>query len=69
MDVNWISERMRVGLPFDLANKSFTFDDDDPEESPDDEELMSTSSFSKSCMEKFAESSLARVGIVLDDAF
>ena len=64
MDINWISQKTRLGLPFDLANKSFTF-----EESPDDEELMSTSSFSKSRMDKLAESSLAPPGVVLDDAF
>ena len=58
-----------MGLPFDLANKSFTFFDDDPDGSPDDEELMSTSSFSKSRLEKLGESSLARVGRALDDAF
>ena len=69
MDVNWISQRARVGLPFDLANKSFTFDDDDPEESPGDEELMSTSSFSNSRIEKLPESSLVRFGVALDDVF
>ena len=52
--------------PFDFANKSFTFDGSEgaEEEVPDDEELMSTISFSKSRMEKFADSSL---WIAVDD--
>lgn len=50
-------------VPFDFANKSFTFDDEEGG-FPEDEELMSTISFSKSRMEKFPDSSL---GAAFDD--
>jgi len=47
----------RGKVPFDFANKSLTLEDDD---TPEDDELMSTSSFSKSRMDRLGESSLAR---------
>ena len=50
--------------PFDLAKRSFTFEDDGEgaEEAPEEEELISTISFSKSRIEKEADSSLVRAG-------
>jgi hypothetical protein len=66
MNVDWMDINTPVtwnDSPFDFANKSFTFDDDEcaEEEVPDDEELISTISFSKSRMEKLADSSLCTV--------
>jgi hypothetical protein len=60
--------------PFDLAKRSFTFkgEVDANAERPWEEELMSTISFSKSRMEKVADSVLVQpcpAGVDLDDVF
>ena len=52
-------------VPFDLANRSFTFGND-VDKSFEDEERMSTISLSKSRIDKFDDSLLLLVGTCAD---